>query len=520
MSMTQLFPFSFAPSPHPAHRWPLVLALSLGLGACSTVSLPEQALALSLPAQWGQGAPLGTPAAVLRAPASPPSDAGQASVAAPAPAAPAGAPSAVVSAPPAATVDAWWTAFGDARLDALVSSALARNTDLAVAALKLRSAQLQSQLTQRNQVPGVSAGLSSQSQRSLDGAGSSGSALTRSQSANLSASYEVDLWGRLARLREASAWEAQATEQDRQSTLLSLTGTVVRQYWQIAYLNQRIRSAAQSVAYAERTRELVAAQYRAGAVSALETSEAERSVLTQRATLSDLEQQRLEARTTLALLFDAAPGDATLAQLLPQEPAQLPNQAMPAVAPELPAQVLARRPDLRAAEMRLRETLASANATAASYYPPLTLTGALGSSSAALGSVLANPYALLGAGITLPFLQFNTQRLNNAIARTQYESAVLSYRQTLYTALGEVENVLSARQSLARQGESLAGALLASQRSEQLYEVRYRQGAVALSLWLDAQEARRAAEVAWAQNQWLQLRNQVSLCLALGGSAS
>ena len=192
---------------------------------------------------------------------------------------------------------------------------------------------------------------------------------------------------------------------------------------------------------------------------------------------------------------------------------------MPEVAPGLPAQLLARRPDLRAAELRLRESLASADAVAASYYPALTLTGALGGSSLALGQALTNPYALLGAGVSLPFLQVNTLKLNNAIARTQYESAVVSYRQTLYSALGDVENALGTRSALARQGESLAGSLAASRRSEQLYEVRYRQGSVALSLWLDAQETRRSAETAWAQNQLSQLKNQVTLYLALGGSA-
>ena len=133
--------------------------------------------------------------------------------------------------------------------------------------------------------------------------------------------------------------------------------------------------------------------------------------------------------------------------------------------------------------------------------------------------MLSNPYALLGAGVSLPFLQVNSLRLNNAIARTQYESAVVSFRQTLYSALGDVENALGTRSALAQQGGLLAGSMAASRRSEQLYEVRYRQGSVALSLWLDAQETRRSAETAWAQNQLSQLKNQVTLYLALGGSA-
>jgi len=443
----------------------LACALALSLGACSSVRTPYQSPQVAVPTTWSNKG------AVVTAPADVP--------------------------------DAWWGAFGDPQLSALVEAALSRNNDLAVAALKVRKARLQAELAERNRWPTLGGSVSTQAQKPLEGGSS-----TRSSGASVSVSYEADLWNRLGSLSDVSRWESLATEQDRQATRLSLIGSVLQAYWQLAYLNQRISTGEQSVAYAEKTRDLVQAQY-----------QAEGTVLSQRATLADLQQQRLSARTTLALLFDVAPGDTALQPWLGAEPQRLPLQAMPEVAPGLPAQLLARRPDLRAAELRLRETLASADAVAASYYPALTLTGALGSSSLALGQVLSNPYALLGAGVSLPFLQVNTLKLNNAIARTQYESAVVSYRQTLYAALGDVENALGARSALARQGELLAGSLAASRRSEQLYEVRYRQGSVALNLWLDAQETRRSAETAWAQNQLSQLKNQVTLYLALGGSA-
>lgn len=456
--------------------WAPTLLLALALGACTSMRTPYQSPQVAVPATWSHAGP------VVTAPAEGP--------------------------------DAWWSAFGDPQLNTLVEAALSRNNDLAVAALKVRKARLQAELAERNRWPGLSGSVSTQGQKPLVGGAS-----TRSSGASVSVSYEVDLWNRLGSLSDVSRWESLATEQDRQATRLSLIGSVLQAYWQLAYLNQRISTGEQSVAYAEKTRDLVQAQYRAGAVSALEASEAERTVLSQRATLADLQQQRLAARTTLALLFDVAPGETALQPWLEAEPQHLPLQAMPEVAAGLPAQLLARRPDLRAAELRLRETLASADATAASYYPALSLTGALGGSSLALGQVLSNPYALLGAGVSLPFLQVNSLRLNNAIARTQYESAVVSFRQTLYSALGDVENALGTRSALAQQGELLAASLAASRRSEQLYEVRYRQGSVALSLWLDAQETRRSAETAWAQNQLSQLKNQVTLYLALGGSA-
>ncbi|MCY1551595.1 efflux transporter, outer membrane factor (OMF) lipoprotein, NodT family [compost metagenome] len=107
--------------------------------------------------------------------------------------------------------------------------------------------------------------------------------------------------------------------------------------------------------------------------------------------------------------------------------------------------------------------------------------------------------------------------LNIASSKTQFEEAVVNFRQSLYQAMSDVENALSARVQLARQAELLQGALASSRRAEELYEVRYRSGAVPLRNWLDAQQQRRAAEIAVAQNRLLRYNNQVLLYQALGG---
>ena len=213
----------------------------------------------------------------------------------------------------------------------------------------------------------------------------------------------------------------------------------------------------------------------------------------------------------------ATTGDEALAQLLPQTPTRLPETALPLVAAGVPAELLARRPDLRAAEARLRNVLASGDATRASYYPALTLTGQLGTSSSALLSLLSNPVAALGAGLSLPFLRAREMQLSGELASAQYAEAVTNFRQTLYTALADVENALSARTQLAVQGEQLALQLTAAREAERLYEVRYRTGAAALRLWLDAQERRRSAELAQQQNRLDQRNALATLYRVLGG---
>lgn len=409
----------------------------------------------------------------------------------------------------------WWRQFGDSALTQVVETALARNNDLAAAALRVRQAQLQAGIAATALAPTVAGRLSSSASRRLEGG--DGNATARSSGASLSASYEVDLWGRVASTRDAAEWTARATTEDREAAAQALAGTAAGLYWQLANLNQRTASSNDSLAYALRTQQLVRAQYDAGSVSALELREAEQTVASQRATLAQLEQQRVETRNAIAVLMNAPPGAATLAQVLPAEPERLPEAALPPVDADAPAALLARRPDLRAAEARLRNVLATGDATRASYYPALSLTGELGTSSGSLLRLLSNPVATLGAGLTLPFLRAQEMKLSGQLAAAQYEEAVTNFRQTLYTAFADVENALSARTQLLRQGEQLALQLTAAREAERLYEVRYRAGSTGLRTWLDAQERRRAAELAVQENRLAQLNALAVVYRVLGG---
>ena len=122
----------------------------------------------------------------------------------------------------------------------------------------------------------------------------------------------------------------------------------------------------------------------------------------------------------------------------------LPDGELPTVSAGLPASLLAQRPDLKAAEQRLRKLLANIDNTQASYYPTFTLTGTLGTSSISLLNFLQNPYAALGASLALPFIQWNTMKLNVEISKTEYEEAVVNFSQTLYSALSDLRPISQA----------------------------------------------------------------------------
>jgi NodT family efflux transporter outer membrane factor (OMF) lipoprotein len=451
----------------------LSLAMTISLMGCSAVvKTPYQAPALQTPAQFSyQPSPQGTAVDQFS--------------------------------------DQWWTLFHDAELNQLVDHVIAQNADLAVAGITLKTARLQAKLTANQQGLRVGSSVSTGHNFALNSGEDSATGL--SLSGNVS--YELDLFGKLALQTEVARWEAFATEQDLQATAQSMIATTCQLYWQIGYLNERARAAQDSLDSSNKLLALVQAQYNAGAVSGLELTEAQQSVQSQLSSLSQLRQQVVEARTALAVLLHQPVQQLDLA-----EPQSLPQIQLPNIDAGIPAQILSRRPDLRAAELRLRKALASKDATKASYYPSISLTSSLGATSTSLTELLKNPTLALGASLSLPFLQYNDMRRNLDISELEYESSIISYRKTLYQAFADVENALSNRIELTNQVHSEEKNLALAEKSAYLYNVRYRNGAVALKSLLDAQEAERNARVALTQIRYSQYNAYVTLMKSLGGS--
>ncbi|MDL2286374.1 efflux transporter outer membrane subunit [Desulfococcaceae bacterium OttesenSCG-928-F15] len=403
----------------------------------------------------------------------------------------------------------WWEDFKDPVLNRLVEEALEKNIDLAASGLLVMQARIKADLAGGDRLPTVKAGGGTEISRDFS---TDSSSEKHDFSVSGSVSYEVDLWGRLSSLHEAARWEAMATEEDRASTAIALVATTINLYWEIAWLNQRIETEEASIAHAKKTLELVKVQKDAGTVTSLELLEAERNLANQESGLFTLVQQRVEKRNALSILFGGPPKTLEF-----EEPQRLSLAHLPEVAAGLPAELLSRRPDLKSAEARLRGTLASGNATRASYYPSFTLSGTLGSSSDSLSDVLKNPIGSLAANILLPFVQWREMHRNIRLSEVEYDHAVLTFRQTLYNALADVENSLSARTQYRLQEEKLIKNLDAAKKSEALYALRYEAGAIPIINWLDAQENRRQAEISLAENRLNQLQNQVTLYKALGG---
>lgn len=408
---------------------------------------------------------------------------------------------------PTSTVQ-WWRGFGDPRLERLVAAVLDNNNDILAATLRARKALLQADLAGVARIPSLSGSANAESRMGLaDGTSSSNFTL------GLGATYELDLWGRLSSAQDIAALQSAASAEDVESARTTIVAATIEAYWRLAFANQDLAMAQAGLDAAREVETLVKSQVAVGAATELELAEARQSVQSQAAQISDLEQNRIVLRNALAVLLNGVPNPVPEAK-------QLPRRTPVQVAAGLPADLLARRPDLRAAELRLRASLRNVDNTRAGLYPQISLTANLGATSTELLNILANPAATLGAGLVLPFLNFRDGELRVKVSEVDYQIAVSEFRAALLTAFSDTGTALSARTTLGEKARRLRAAVEAAQAADRLTEERYRAGAVTLRVWLDAEERTRAARRALAANRLEQLLNEVQIFRVLGGTPS
>ncbi len=404
------------------------------------------------------------------------------------------------------TGDPWWTRFGDKGLDALMPVVLAANNDVFSASLRARRALLEADLAGVPAIPNLTGSLDAGRTMPL-----SGSAKPRNNvGTGLGLSYEVDLWGRIAAARSAAGMEAMASAEDVDAARLTVVAATLSTWWRLAHANHSIASAKAGLETAYRTRDIVATMLRARTVSELDRLEMEQTIEAQKAALAALEREREAQRAALAVLLNGAPNPVA-------EPEALPGGDPPTLAAGLPASLISRRPDLRAAELRLRASLRRTDERKAGYFPSLTLSGNLSTGGQELADLLSNPVGALASRIALPFLNLKEMGLTLQVSQAQYDEAVAGFRGTVLTALSEVATGLSARQALARQEQHLAQSLALQRQVQGLYEVRLSAGAVPLRTLLETQERTRQAENAVIDNRLSRLLNEATLYRALGG---
>jgi multidrug efflux system outer membrane protein len=405
----------------------------------------------------------------------------------------------------------WWRSFGSQELSSLIDDALRASPDMAIAAERVLQAEAQVKIAGASLFPALNFGAGSSSRQTRPSGGNwTGS---DSSNASLSASYELDLWGRNAALVRAADYSLSATRFDRETIRLTLIAGVASAYFQVLSLRGRLAVARENLAIAERVFKVVDARARNGAVSPFDVARQQAALLGQRAAIPSIELQERQTLYALAILLGRQP------EGFGAQAATVADVQVPAISPGIPSDLLVRRPDLAGAEAQLGAANANVAVARAALLPGISLTGSAGLASDVLLNFLSAPTATLAIGASLLQPIFNGGRLRAQVdvAASRERELVEAYRKSILAALADVESALAAGSRSTQQEILQQQVLVQARRALQIAEARYREGADDLLQVLDAQRTLFQAEDQLAQTRLSRLQASIALFKALGG---
>lgn len=419
----------------------------------------------------------------------------------------------------------WEDFFADPRLEALIARALERNRDLRIAVAQVDEARGLYRIQRADQLPTL--GVSGSGTRSrvgsdvaaLNGADiPSGSTITTERyNAGVGlATFELDFWGRVRNLTAAARSEYLATVQAERAFRLSLIRDVAVAYLTALEARERLELAEATVNSRREGLRIAKRRLDAGVTSALDYSQTE-TLLTQAET--ELAALRLTQAQNINFLVTLIGGP--IDEALPP-PVPLAEQTnVEALAAGLPSDLLVNRPDIIAAEERLRASRANIGAARAAFLPSITLTGNYGYASTELDNLVGRDGITwsFGPSIDLPLFDYGRRRANLTVTQARENIAVANYERTIQASFREVADALAGRRYLAEQVEAQVRATTAQRRLAELARTRYREGVARYLEVLDAERSLFSAEQLLLQTRRAQVSNLVSLYVALGGGA-
>lgn len=410
----------------------------------------------------------------------------------------------------------WWRGFRSAELTQLMEEAQIVNLDIAAAVARLRQADAQARITGAALLPTLSAGgqetYARTSGSSASGLTNNGREITNFQ-ASLSASYEIDFWGKNRDAALAAEETANANRFDRDVVALTTMAAVANAYFQVVTAQDRIRTAERNIASAQRILDAIKQRFSAGTGTDLDVAQQESVLANQRASVPLLRTTLAQNKHALATLVSRPPESVRVAG------GALNAIAAPKVTPGLPSELLTQRPDIRRQEAQLAAATANVGSARAQFFPTIQLTGSGGYQSSALVA-LFNPnaafFSLVG-GLTQPIFDGGRIRGNFELTQARQDELVQTYRKTVVSAFADVDNALVAIRQTTERLRLQREVVRASRRAFELSEQQLRAGTADIVTVLNTQLTLFQAEDTLSQAQLARLQAFVSLYQALGG---
>ncbi|MCC6535294.1 MAG: efflux transporter outer membrane subunit [Burkholderiales bacterium] len=409
----------------------------------------------------------------------------------------------------------WWALYQDDALEQLVRGGLARNTDLRLASARIDEAAAVLREANATLFPQVDGSLDAGRSRASPRAGTaspSSAAVRNNFRIAAGTGFELDVFGRLRRLREAAGADFLATRYGRDAVMLTLTAAIAQTYFTVRALDAQLGVSAETLAAAQDSVEITASRARAGLASDLDLNQAQANRAQLAAQIKDLRRLRAAAVHQLGLLT----GSLDL-QLAAGDLRALPTPPLPPAG--LPSTLLERRADVRQAEAALMAAGAQIGVARAAQFPAFRLTGSLGLHSAELSNLLSVGAASWSFGLAVlgPIFDAGRYAARTEQAEARARQAAIRYEQSVETAFREVADALSNVQLAADAEQDLRERVERAGNSLKLATLRYEAGYSAYLEVLDAQRTLNEAQLALVRNRQAFLGFTVDLMNALGG---
>jgi NodT family efflux transporter outer membrane factor (OMF) lipoprotein len=411
---------------------------------------------------------------------------------------------------PAAPADAldrgaWWTLFGDAQLDALAAQVEVSNQNVAQAVAAY--AQARGLVAQQRATLFPVVGLNV----SADRAGGEGEGGSRYR-ANIGASWEPDVFGRLRSGLKAAGATAEASAADLASARLAAQGELVSNYLLVRLTDAQRALMASTIEGYERQLQIARNRFNAGIAQRADVLQAEIQLHNARLDDLSLARQRVQFEHAIAVLVGKAPAEFTL-PVVPWK------AVVPSVPTMVPSTLLQRRPDIASAERRVAAANAQIGVARSAFFPNLNLDASWATGGSRVADLFKASTAAWSFGLAAAQGLFTAGSLSAGVdvARAQHDSAVARYRQTVLDAFADVENQLAAAQVLARQQTLREQAAAAAEQVETIMLNRYKAGQVGYTEVVQAQVSSLSARRAVLQLQSDRQTSAVALIQALGG---
>src|SRR6266581_4594650 len=405
----------------------------------------------------------------------------------------------------------WWQVFQDPQLQELIRTALKQNYDLQAATERIHAARAHLGITRSSQFPQI------QGTSDFSG-GKSGTFQSKSNFLLLTAdaAFQLDLFGRLRRATEASRAELLATEDARQTVILTLVSDVASNYFSLLQLDLQLQITRETVNTQIDSVKLTRLRLERGVATKLDVLQAQQVLDSANAQIPDLERRIAQEENAISILLGNYP------QAVPRGRPLVEQSLPPEVPPGIPSSLIERRPDIREAELVLVAANAEIGVAKAQFFPQISLNGSGGGSfgrSSAFSSLMSSQVGIwsYGAQVSQPVFTGGALRGNLRVAKSQHQQALISYRQTIQRAFGDVSDALIGyekfHQVRVRQEDTVADL----QESVRLSEMRYKGGTTTYLEVLDGQRSLFSAELTLAEARGTEYQSLVQLYRALGG---